>query len=85
MKATALEDFIALGRRFAQECLANEPGCLQFDVVRLESTPRGVLFYETYDDAVAFEGHCSSTHLARFKVAFAPLIVDEKQLRRGLA
>ena len=77
-------DFAALARGFARECLDNEPGCRQFDVVQLESTPRGVLFYEAYDDAAAFEAHCASAHLARFKAAFPPMIVGERPLRRGL-
>ena len=84
IKAEALDDFIALARRFAQECLDREPGCRQFEVVRIESTPPGVLFYETYDDAAAFEVHCGSAHLVRFKVAFAPLINGERPLRKGL-
>ena len=84
VKAEALDDFTALARRFAQECLASEPGCRQFDVVRVESTPRAVLFYETYDDAAAFEAHGRSPHLARFKAAFPPLINGERPLRRGL-
>ena len=85
VKAKALQDFSALARRFAQECLDNEPGCLRFDVVRLESTPHGVLFYEVYDDAPAFEAHCRSAHLARFKAAFPPMVTSELPLRRGLA
>lgn len=77
-------DFLALARRFAQECLDSEPGCRQFDVVQLESTSDAVLFYESYDDAAAFEAHRRSAHLVRFKVAFPPLIVGERPLRRGL-
>ena len=84
VKAEALDDFTALARRFAQECLDSEPGCRQFDIVQIESTPHGVLFYETYDDAAGFEAHCRSAHLARFKAAFAPLINGERPLRRGL-
>jgi quinol monooxygenase YgiN len=84
VKAESLDDFIAVARRFAQECLDHEPGCRQFDVVQLESTLHGVLFYEAYDDAAAFEAHCGSAPLARFKAAFPPLIIGERPLRRGL-
>jgi quinol monooxygenase YgiN len=84
VKPEAIGDFATLARRFAEECLESEPGCWQFDVVRLETTPCGILFYESYDDAAAFEAHCRSAHLARFKAAFAPLIVGERPLRRGL-
>ncbi|MFC5521738.1 putative quinol monooxygenase [Polaromonas jejuensis] len=85
VKPESFGDFAALARRFAEECVESEPGCRQFDVVQLETTPRGVLFYEAYDDAAAFEAHCGSAHLARFRAAFAPLIVGERPLRRGLA
>ena len=76
--------FCALARRFAAECLHDELGCRQFEVVQLETTPHGVVFYEAYDDAAAFEAHCRSPHLARFKATFPPLIVGERPLRRGL-
>ncbi|MDP9095229.1 MAG: antibiotic biosynthesis monooxygenase, partial [Pseudomonadota bacterium] len=63
VQAEALDDFAVLSRRFAQECLDHESGCQRFDIVQLESTPHGVLFYELYDDAAAFEAHCRSPHL----------------------
>src|SRR5690349_522527 len=75
--------FDALARRFAAECLANEPGCRRFDVVQLDTPPHAVLFYEVYEDDAAFEAHCCSPHLARFRAAFRPLIVRELPLRRG--
>ena len=84
VKPEALGDFSSLARRFAEECLQNECGCRQFEVVQLETTPRSVLFYETYDDAAAFEAHCGSAHLVRFKATFPPLIIGERPLRRGL-
>ena len=39
VKPDAFGDFTALARRFADECLDSEPGCCQFEVVLLESTP----------------------------------------------
>jgi quinol monooxygenase YgiN len=84
VKPGAFGDFSVLARRFAEECLESEPGCWQFEVVQLETTPFSVLFYEVYDDAAAFEAHCRSAHLARFKATFPPLIIGERPLRRGL-
>ena len=77
-------DFIALALGFADECLASEPGCWQFDVVQLQTTPHGVLFYEAYDGMTAFEAHCESAHLARFKAAFQEMVAGERRLRQGL-
>jgi quinol monooxygenase YgiN len=78
-----LGDFLALARGFAGECLAREPGCRQFDVVVLEGTPSGVLFYEAYDDLAAFEAHGRAAHLAVFQAAFKGLVVGEHPLRKG--
>ena len=85
VRAESFPDFVRLAQSFARDCLEGEAGCRQFDVVLLESTPHGVLFYEAYDDAAAFAAHCGSSHLARFKSAFPPLIVGEHPLRRGTA
>ena len=76
-------EFIAIARRFSEECVESEPGCWQFDVVQLETTPGNVLFYEVYDGTSAFEAHCQSTHLVRFRKAFKKLIVAERPIRRG--
>ena len=76
-------EFIALARRFSVECVESEPGCWQFDVVELATTPSGVLFYEAYDDVAAVEAHCHTPHLAAFKKSFKDLVVGEKPLRPG--
>jgi quinol monooxygenase YgiN len=78
-----LSKFMALAQAFSDECIENEAGCWQFDVVQLETTSFGVLFYEVYDDLSAFDAHCRSEHLTRFKAAFKQLVVAERPLRRG--
>ncbi len=78
-----LQAFLALARSFAGECLSQEPGCRQFDVVLLEDAPLAVLFYEAYDDLAAFEAHGRAAHLAVFKAAFKGLVVGERPLRLG--
>jgi quinol monooxygenase YgiN len=83
VKPERLGVFVALARSFAAECLAREPGCRQFQVVRLESTPHHVLFFEAYDDAAAFDAHRASDHLVRFKAAFQDMVMGEQPLRQG--
>jgi quinol monooxygenase YgiN len=83
VKPERLGEFVALARSFAAECLAREPGCRQFQVVRLESTPHHVLFFEAYDDAAAFDAHRATDHLARFKAAFQDMVMGEQPLRQG--
>jgi quinol monooxygenase YgiN len=83
VKPQCIGDFMALALDFSDECLESEAGCWQFDVVRLDTTAHGVLFFEAYDDLAAFDAHCRTPHLARFKTSFAPMIVGEQPLRRG--
>jgi quinol monooxygenase YgiN len=83
VKPDRLGAFVALARSFAAECLAREPGCRQFQVVRLETTPHHVLFFEAYDDAAAFDAHRASDHLVRFKAAFQDMVTSEQPLRQG--
>ena len=83
VKPERLEAFVALARSFAAECLAREPGCRQFQVVRLQSASPRVLFFEAYDDASAFDAHRTSDHLVRFKVAFRDMVTGEQALRFG--
>lgn len=83
VKPERLGEFVTLARSFAAECLAREPGCRQFQVVRLESTPHHVLFFEVYDDAAAFDVHRASDHLMRFKAAFQEMVTGERPLRQG--
>ena len=78
-----MREFIALAQGFSDECIESEPGCWQFDVVQLETTPGNVLFYEVYDGTSAFEAHCQSTHLVRFRKAFKQMIVAERLIRLG--
>ena len=40
-----------------------------------------MVFYEVYDSRAAFEAHLETPHLARFRDAFPPLIVEEKPVR----
>jgi quinol monooxygenase YgiN len=83
LKPERLGAFVELARSFAAECLAHESGCRQFQVVRLETPPHHVLFFEAYDDATAFDAHRASDHLARFKVAFQDMVKGERPLRQG--
>lgn len=83
LRPERLDAFVALASAFAAECLACEPGCRQFQVLRLASPPQGVLFFEAYDDAAAFEAHRASGHLARFQAAFQGWLTAEQPFRQG--
>lgn len=63
-----LDAFLAAARADAELSLANEPGCLQFDVfLDRDADPVRVMFYEVYADRAAFEAHLEMPHLAAFR------------------
>jgi quinol monooxygenase YgiN len=75
-----LEAFLAAARADAEASFADEPGCLQFDVIVDRSTsPARVMFYEVYADRAAFDAHLETPHLAAFRVALA--LCDEQPVR----
>jgi quinol monooxygenase YgiN len=65
-----LAAFLAAARADAEASVAQEPGCLQFDVVvDRSSSPSEVVFYEVYTDRAAFEAHLQTSHLEAFRAA----------------
>ena len=65
IKSDRIEDFRKLIAWQAGRSVAEEPGCLQFDVCQYPEEPELFVLYEVYTDAKAFdEGHI---HVPRFK------------------
>lgn len=63
-----LDAFLAAARADAEQSVANEPGCLQFDVfIDREARPATVMFYEVYVDRAAFDAHLATPHLTAFR------------------
>lgn len=63
-----LDAFLKAARADAEQSVATEPGCLQFDVfIDKETNPIRVMFYEVYTDRAAFEKHLETPHLAAFR------------------
>ncbi len=66
--AARLEEFLAAAREDATRSLADEPGCLQFDINVDETSPSSsVVFYEVYRSREAFDAHLETPHLAAFR------------------
>jgi quinol monooxygenase YgiN len=62
-----VEAFLAAARADAEQTLATEPGCLQFDVViDRGARPVGVVFDEVHADRTTFDAHLKAQHLAAF-------------------
>lgn len=63
-----LDAFLTAARIDAEQSVAGEAGCLQFDVIiDREARPVRVMFYEVYIDRAAFDAHLETSHLAAFR------------------
>ena len=66
VRAEHREDFIAEALRDARGSLANEPGCLRFDVLADPDDPLVFHFNEAYADIAAVELHRAGENFQRF-------------------
>ena len=62
----------------AKRCLANEAGCLQFDVVQDPKSPTRFVMLEIYKDDAAIQAHQDSQHFKDFRPVVGDLIADRK-------
>ena len=61
------EQFIAAVTEDARSSVANEPGCLRFDVIQDANDANRFWLYEVYRDEAAFQAHLQSPHLRKFR------------------
>jgi autoinducer 2-degrading protein len=74
------DEFLGAIAANQQATLRDEPGCLFFDVVRLDGEGRRWAFYEVYRDAAAFfEEHRSAPHYRAWQAAVARTVVRGSQ------
>ena len=62
----------------AQRCLANEPGCLQFDVVQDPKNPARLVMLEVFHDDAAIKAHQESQHFKDFRPVITELVAERK-------
>jgi quinol monooxygenase YgiN len=62
----------------AKRCLANEPGCLQFDVVQDPKDQTRFVMLEVYADDAAIKAHQDSQHFKDFRPVVSELVADRK-------
>ncbi|MBB4017509.1 quinol monooxygenase YgiN [Chelatococcus caeni] len=70
----AEEAFEALICENACRSLADEPGCLVFDVCRRPGDPFNIVLYEIYADRAAFAAHLAAPHFRVFDAQCRALI-----------
>ena len=62
----------------ARRCLANEPGCLQFDVVQDPKNATRFVMIEVYKDDAAIKAHQDTQHYKDFRPVVGDLVADRK-------
>ena len=67
-------DFMPIVLDNAARSLAQEPGCLRFDVCQTRGDPGDIFLYEIYDSAEAFADHKTMQHYLDFVEQTAPMI-----------
>jgi len=72
----AMPHFLALASEHARLTLAEEPGCLGFDVVQEDE--RRVVFYAVYRNRAAVEAHRARPQLAQFEAQTAALVTARR-------
>jgi quinol monooxygenase YgiN len=70
------ERFKAMMDENAKASVANEPGCREFNVYELATTPSHLFLYEVYDDEAAFQAHLAAAHYRHFKEISDPIITS---------
>jgi (4S)-4-hydroxy-5-phosphonooxypentane-2,3-dione isomerase len=70
----ARKDFLRLMIANAEASLAQEPGCLRFDVLVPEDGDGEVFLYEVYTSRAAFDLHLASDHFRAFDRATASMV-----------
>ncbi len=76
IKPGAKARFLDIIREHASSTLANEDGCLQFDVCDPVEGEDRVFLYEVYADDAAFETHKASPILARTRGRYADIVAS---------
>jgi len=65
----------------ARPCIAEtgkEAGCISYDFHQSVSDPLSLVFVERWRDRDALEEHFKSPHLAAWRTAFTPLVVEKR-------
>lgn len=76
-----MTDFLRRAGEHATACLAEEPGCLRFDVLRPEEGGDRVFLYEVYADAGAVETHLATPRMAKYLEDTAVMITHRNRTR----
>jgi quinol monooxygenase YgiN len=75
VKEGTADRVLALVSENAHNSVAKEPGCHQFDVLRVTDRPNRLMLYEVYDNEAAFAAHGKTAHIQEFLAKARPMFV----------
>ncbi|WP_104083193.1 putative quinol monooxygenase [Cryobacterium sp. Y11] len=76
VRETQREKFLTHILKLAERSLADETGCLQYDVIELDRATDLFGVYEVYRDAASYDVHGASVHFHAWKVVAEVVIAE---------
>ena len=77
VKPEHLAEFLPAARHNAERAVADEGGCLRFDICSIGSDENRFLLYELYTDAAAFAAHKAAPHFAQWRTVAEQVLVGQ--------
>ena len=81
LKPGCMEKFIELAIQDSEKSIANEEGCLGFDVLVPQNKDNVVILYEAYKSKDAFEIHKTMPHYKPFAEGVPSLLSRERNVK----
>ena len=72
VKPEHLAEFLPAARHNAERAVADEPGCLRFDIIQDRDDKHLFRFYEVYQDDAALASHRQTRHFKKYIESSAP-------------
>jgi len=72
VKPEHLAEFLPAARHNAECAVADEPGCLRFDIIQDRDDKHLFRFYEVYQDDAALASHRQTPHFKKYIESSAP-------------
>ena len=74
------EAFLARLREHRANVLANEPGCLGFEILLVEDDGDALVLYERYGDEAALEAHDAAPYFQAYRKNTAAMIASRRRI-----
>lgn len=79
--AESFDAFLEICRYDSDRSLADEEGCLTFDVLTQQDASDIIVLHEVYTGRPAFDAHLKTPHFGKFAAALRDLKIEERNVR----